>query len=59
MYYTPIGEYLETILGAMAEHEGKQIQQRIIEAKVSSFWMGIMLGIFHMDTQKGQRKMVS
>lgn len=53
MYYTPIGEYLETILGAMAEHEGKQIQQRIIEAKVSSFLDGNYAGNLPYGYTKG------
>lgn len=41
MMYTPVGEYLETILGAMAEHEGKQIALRILETRIANYTKGI------------------
>ncbi|XRG80740.1 recombinase family protein [Rossellomorea sp. GAMAL-10_SWC] len=44
MMYTPVGEYLETILGAMAEHEGKQIALRILETRIANYTKGIKLG---------------
>lgn len=44
MYYTPIGEYLETILGAMAEHEGKQIAMRILETRIANYIKGNKVG---------------
>ena len=40
MTYTAIGEYLECILGAMNEHEGKQIAERIMETRIANFIAG-------------------
>ncbi|HFU4567386.1 TPA: recombinase family protein [Bacillus cereus] len=40
MTYTAIGEYLECILGAMNEHEGKQIAERIMETRIANFISG-------------------
>ena len=37
MYYSPIGEYVEAILGSICENEGSLIAQRIQETKLQSF----------------------
>ncbi|MEH7349132.1 recombinase family protein [Gottfriedia acidiceleris] len=56
MYYSPIGEYIETILGAMAEHEGKQIAQRILETRIANYVEGIKLGNLPYGYKEGEIK---
>ncbi|EMI3505957.1 recombinase family protein [Bacillus pretiosus] len=44
MMYSPMGEYIESILGAIAEHEGTQIAERIMETRIANFMSGKSAG---------------
>jgi DNA invertase Pin-like site-specific DNA recombinase len=43
-YYNPVGEYIETIFGAVAENEVKQISKRIAESKITNFLSYVSTG---------------
>lgn len=55
MYYSPIGEYLESILGAICEHEGSQIAQRIRETKIAKFLAGKSAGNLPFGYKYGEK----
>ncbi|MEK5473978.1 recombinase family protein [Bacillus sp. FSL R9-9863] len=44
MYYSPIDEYVEAILGSICENEGSLIAQRIQETKIAKFLSGKYAG---------------
>jgi DNA invertase Pin-like site-specific DNA recombinase len=44
MVYSPIGEFIESILGAISESEGKQIAERIKATKIANFLSGKSIG---------------
>ena len=48
MMYSPMGEYIESILGAIAEHEGTQIAERIMETRIANFMSGSRREIYHL-----------
>ena len=50
--YSPIGEYIEAILGSICENEGSLIAQRIQETKIAKFLSGKYAGIYPMDMKR-------
>ncbi|MBE7141785.1 recombinase family protein [Bacillus paranthracis] len=54
MNYSPIGEYIEAILGSICENEGSLIAQRIQETKIAKFLSGKYAGNLPYGYEKGE-----